>query len=186
MKTMQDIIWLESVDSTNSEARRRAENLPDFAVIASSSQTEGRGQGDHTWLSETGKNLTFSIFVRHNPDLKAKDQFALSDLTAQSVVEFLSRYDITARVKLPNDIYVGMDKICGILIENTLRGNSLYSSIIGIGLNVNQTEFDPSLPNPTSMSICKNNKAFDIDECLESLIDIFKSKYYAFISAMTA
>ena len=158
----------------------------EFYTVIAESQTKGKGQRGNSWESEAGKNLTFSIFVRHHPDLKAQDQFALSDLTAQSVVEFLSRYDITSRVKLPNDIYIGMDKICGILIENTLRGNSLYSSIIGIGLNVNQTEFDPSLPNPTSMSICKKHKAFDIDECLESLIDIFKSKYYAFISAMTA
>lgn len=185
MKAKKEIIWFESVDSTNDQARRIFEELPDHSVLAARQQTAGRGQRSNIWLTEGGKNLTFTIVLKNLTGLKAKDQFELSQLTALSVVDFLALNNIEAWIKLPNDIYVGSQKICGILIENTLRGDSLCSSIIGIGLNVNQTVFDPSLPNPVSMALCNKEKAFDIDECLESLTGIFFSKYYAFISEIT-
>ena len=98
-------------------------------------------------------------------------------------MDFLAGHDIEARIKWPNDIYVGKRKICGILIENSLRGEYLASSIVGIGLNVNQRNFDVSLPNPTSMALCINQQEvsadgavspLDIEECIEELTDIFK------------
>lgn len=153
MKNKHDIIWLEEVDSTNEEARRRISDIDNLSVLSSFRQTAGRGQRGNRWSSAPGENLTFSVVLKYA--LQADRQFVISELAALSVVDFLAEYDIDARIKWPNDIYVGNRKICGILIENALRGGRLSHSIVGIGLNVNQTVFDPSLPNPTSIALCR-------------------------------
>lgn len=165
------IEWIDVLDSTNNESKRRIDSLFDLSVIAAHNQTAGRGQRGNTWLSEPGKNLTFSVVFKYGDDqlryLKAADQKVINDIISSSIVELLSRYGIASRIKLPNDIYVANRKICGILIEHSVRGTDLVHSIIGVGLNVNQTEFDDSLPNPTSMKL-----ETDLDEInLQSLLD---------------
>ena len=158
MESKTDIIWLERVDSTNDEARRHISEIDNLSVVSALRQTAGRGQRGNRWQSADGENLTFSIVLKFGADqlesMAASGQFVISEVAALSVVDFLARHDIEAKIKWPNDIYVGDKKICGILIENALKGNCLSHSIVGIGLNVNQTVFDPSLPNPTSMAIC--------------------------------
>lgn len=191
MKSKYDIIWLEEVDSTNDEARRRISSIDNLSVIAAASQTAGRGQRGNTWSSRPGENLTFSIIMKFAssaldgaatgflPSLQAYDQFAISEIAALSVVDFLSGHGIEAKIKWPNDIYVGSSKICGILIENALRGEYISTSIAGLGLNINQTDFDPALPNPTSMLLCNQTTAksekvtLDIKSCLEEYMEIF-------------
>ena len=175
MKSNYDIIWLDCTDSTNDEARRRICDLDNLSVIAAMSQTKGRGQGDHIWLSETGKNLLFTIilkFSKEEMELRARDQVIISQITSDSVVELLELYGIDSWIKLPNDIYVGEKKICGMLIENTIKGSDMLSSIIGIGLNVNQRNFDVNLPNPVSMSQLTGQE-YDIREVLDSFMNIF-------------
>ena len=177
MTKKHDIIWLESVDSTNDEARRHIDTLDNLSVLSAIRQTSGRGQRGNTWSSTAGENLTFSIVMKFGeggvPEVRALDQFVISEIAALSVVDALAEYGIEAKVKWPNDIYVGNRKICGILIENSLRDTTLASSIIGIGLNVNQTVFDPSIPNPTSMSII--NAPADLDRLLDDIMTIFGS-----------
>lgn len=172
-----NIIWLESVDSTNNEAKRRIASLADMSVIAAYEQTAGRGQRENIWLSEPGKNLTASIVLKHDGTIlsrvSADNQFIISEMISKAVVGLLADYGVIARIKWPNDIYVGDKKICGILIEHTLRGSSIINSIIGVGLNVNQTEFDESLPNPTSLAAERNLENFDLNELLVRLIDKF-------------
>ena len=208
MTRKYDIIWSEELDSTNEEARRRISDLDNLSVLSALSQTAGRGQRGNTWSSEAGRNLTFSIVLKfmsgtdtasderavHEalPPLKASDQFVISEIAALSVVELLGTIGLKSEIKWPNDIYVGPKKICGMLIENTLRGNHLSSSIIGIGLNVNQKDFDISLPNPTSMLLevtkpeyfpalseksaintCEPVADYDIEALLNGFMDIF-------------
>ncbi len=151
-----EIIWLESTDSTNDQARSQLKSTDFLTVIAAENQTSGKGQRGNSWHSEPGKNLTFSIIVRPaetNPwiTVKASEQAAISHMAALSVIDLMNLYGIPAKIKWPNDIYVSDRKICGILIENAIMGMHVSSSIIGIGLNVNQTNFPPYLPNPTSM-----------------------------------
>ena len=163
MTKKHDIIWLESTDSTNEEAGRRISDLDNLSVLSAVRQTEGRGQRGNSWSSNDGENLTFSIVLKYGngegfiPEIRAADQFAISEAAALAVVDLLASYDIEAKIKWPNDIYVGNRKICGILIENAIRGSYIANSIIGIGLNVNQQTFDPSLPNPTSMLLCSTD-----------------------------
>ena len=177
MTKRTDIIWIERVDSTNEEVKRHISDIDNLSVLSAFEQTAGRGQRGNTWTSNAGENLLFSIVVKFGQDgiepLQAYDQFVISEIAALSVVDLLAINDIEARVKWPNDIYVGTEKICGILIENSLSGSELSHSIIGIGLNVNQTEFDPTLPNPTSMQIISGER-YDTHGILEQFTDIFK------------
>ena len=185
MKSNWDIIWLDSVDSTNDEAKRRISDLDNLSVLSALSQTKGRGQGDHIWLSEPGSNLLFSIILKYSSSadavqshllsVQAHDQIVISQITALSVVDLLAAHDIEAKIKWPNDIYVGDKKICGILIEHSVCGKWITSSIIGIGLNVNQRNFDVNLPNPISMMhLSKDSEEnFDLKELLDEFMDIF-------------
>jgi len=218
MTKKHDIIWLESVDSTNEEAKRRISDIDNLSVLSALEQTEGRGQRGNTWTSNAGENLLFSIVLKLSPDdsglgvLDARNQFALNEIAALSVVDFLRSHEIQAQIKWPNDIYVGSRKICGILIENSLRGKHVSSSIIGIGLNINQRNFDVNLPNPTSMVLCsptsgshsvspecksiisqyhsytsqchseRSEESFNIRTCLEEFMDIFTSYHDRYLA----
>lgn len=175
MTKKHDIIWLDEVISTNIEARNTLSDADKLSVVSALSQTHGRGQGGNTWLSPKGMNLTFSIALKNPQGLKglsAYDQFVISEATALAAVEFLSNHGIDASIKWPNDIYVNDSKIAGILIENSIKGQNLDHSIIGIGINVNQTDFDASLPNPTSMKAITGQN-YDIHQLLKEFMDIF-------------
>ena len=177
MKNKTDIIWLDSIDSTNDEARRRILTLDNLSVLSALEQTGGRGQRENKWHSAPNQNLTFSIVLK-NPPVKAADQFCISEITAVTLVNFLSEYGIEADIKWPNDIYVSEKKICGILIENSLKGQTIDWTIIGIGLNVNQFNFPVDLPNPTSMCICGQKKSpYSLDELLGKFIVMFSECY---------
>ena len=198
MTKMYDIMWLDSVDSTNSEAKRHISDIDNLSVLSALSQSEGRGQKGNKWSSVPGENLTFSIVLKFEEQtagkarlsvagklrlaVAAREQFVLTEITSLSIVEFLSRHGIKAKIKWPNDIYVGDKKICGVLIENSLRGENLSSSIIGIGLNVNQRNFDVNLPNPTSMAL-ETGLQEDIKGCLEEFMDIFQNTLFAALSS---
>ncbi len=173
MAKKHDIMWFERLDSTNDEARRRICDIDNLSVVAALEQDSGRGQGDHVWLSENGKNLLFTVVLKFGEgEFAARDIKRISDCAAESVVEFLGRRGIEAWIKLPNDVYVGGRKICGILIENSFKGEWVSYSIVGIGLNINQRNFDVNLPNPTSMAL-ETDKAYDLTVCLDEFLDIF-------------
>ena len=183
MSKKHDIIWLESVDSTNEEAKRHISDIDNLSVLSALEQTAGRGQRGNKWTSNTGENLMFSIVLK-DPKISARDQFVLNEIASLAVVDFLSMHGISARIKWPNDIYVGLKKICGILIENSLHGTAISSSIIGIGLNINQRNFNVNLPNPTSMVLCRaEDGPFDIHRCFEEFMDIFTSWHDRFLTS---
>ena len=183
MAKKHDIIWLESVDSTNEECRRHISDIDNLSVVAALSQTSGKGQRGNSWISAPGENLTFSVVLKFpssvsagEPEpVKAYDQFVLSEIAALAVVDLLAEHGIQAKIKWPNDIYVGEKKICGILIENTLQGEWIQHSIIGIGLNVNQRNFDATLPNPTSMVLCNGSSDLETHTLLEEFMDILNA-----------
>lgn len=165
-----NIIWLESVDSTNSEALRRLPELPSGTVIAAREQTAGRGQRGNTWFTEPGQNLTFSIVLK-DLGLSANDAHLLNYLASVAVAEFLDAFDVECSIKWPNDIYVGRSKICGILAENSLAGTDVAASVIGIGININQKEF-PQLSNATSL-LRLTGKEHDLEACLDTFCEVF-------------
>jgi BirA family biotin operon repressor/biotin-[acetyl-CoA-carboxylase] ligase len=153
MEDSAAIIWLKLTDSTNDEARRRLDVLDNLSVVAARTQTSGRGQGDHTWTSEPGQNLTFTFVLKFPPcaPLAASEILRITQAVTHALREYLLSKGVAARIKWPNDIYVGDKKICGILIENILGGKQVAASMVGIGLNLNQSRFPADLPNPVSL-----------------------------------
>lgn len=149
---MPRIIRLQKTDSTNNylHALARPEQLGEGSVVWAEFQTAGRGQIGNSWESAEGENLTFSV-VLYPTFLLANRQFLISQITALSVKQTLDRYVDDITVKWPNDIYWRDRKICGMLIENDLAGQFIYSSILGIGININQKEFKSNAPNPVSL-----------------------------------
>lgn len=171
-----DIIWHDILDSTNSEAERRLSGIDNMSVIAAVTQTAGRGQRGNRWESAPGENLTFTIVMKfglpYGRRLAADGQFLTSEVTAIAVTGFLRSHHIEAKIKWPNDIYVGDRKICGILIRHCIHGNEVAATIAGIGLNVNQTVFSPGIPNPVSMAMLTGQR-YDIRESLKAFVTVF-------------
>ena len=148
---MPHYIKVSQTASTNTYLSRLAATLPGGTVIYTPSQTAGRGQKGNSWESEDGKNLTFSLLLKR-PPVKARDQFYLSEVAALAVVEALSaEAGDSFTVKWPNDVYWQDKKACGMLIENSLDGSDIATSIVGIGINVNQEHFLSDAPNPVSL-----------------------------------
>lgn len=144
-------------------------------VIVAAEQTAGRGQRGSQWCSRRGDNLTFTIVVepRH---IKVCQQFRVSMIAALSTAVALQKCGVEARIKWPNDIYVGDKKICGMLIEHFFSSEFLDKTIIGIGVNVAQTEFDATVANPTSLYNLSVTK-FTATDILDFILSEFSNIY---------
>lgn len=144
------IHYIAFTTSTNDDARGAEYGHMD--VVWAECQSAGRGQRGHTWHSNEGVNLTFSTVLKPT-FLTAVEQFMLSEVVALSLVDALAEYGVECRIKWTNDIYAGDKKIAGVLIEQSLAGDTIARTVVGIGLNVNQREFPTDLPNPTSIVV---------------------------------
>lgn len=166
------ITWVDSLDSTNNEITRRLDRgpVPEHGeIIAAVEQYAGKGLSDNTWTSDPGMNLTFSFLIRP-AFIKATQQFYLNIFVSLGVCQFVHDLfpEMEVRIKWPNDIYVGKQKIAGILISHAVSGTDIMHTVVGIGLNVNQTDFPAGLPNPVSMKQLAG-KQFDISSVLNEL-----------------
>lgn len=160
------IYYKEHTTSTNDDAR--SEGLRHMDVVWAEYQTAGRGQRGHTWHSTEGENITLSV-VLEPTFLPIVEQFLLSEVAALALVDTMRDYGIECRIKWTNDIYVGDNKLVGILIEHSLMGDKLSRTIVGMGINVNQTAFPSDIPNPTSMAL-ERTATFDRREVVERLM----------------
>ncbi|NCB08054.1 MAG: biotin--[acetyl-CoA-carboxylase] ligase [Bacteroidia bacterium] len=146
------IIVLQEVDSTNNYARQLVVSnaAVEGTVVLAHYQHQGRGQMGNHWESERNRNLTFSV-VFYPDFLEPANQFFLSQVVSLGILSFVSGEVAGVKIKWPNDIYVGNRKIGGILIENSVQGRFLFSSIAGMGININQEVFLSDAPNPVSL-----------------------------------
>ena len=177
----KELIFLNEVESTNTYAMNllRNVNVAEGAMIITPNQTQGKGQRGSTWNSEIGSNLTISCILKPH-FLAIKNTFYLSKISALAVYEVMtellpsSQYDI--KIKWPNDILVNNKKIAGILIENNFNHELLQHSIIGIGININQINFNELLNTATSLKLLMN---IDIekDMVLEKLCHYLEKWY---------
>ncbi len=155
-KVARHFARLPSTNTALIEAVNTGQGLREGDVYLTDAQTAGRGQGANGWHTTPGKNLTFSLLLY--PDHLAVDAlFTLSRFTSLAIattVRHLLGHEMAndVRIKWPNDVYVGDRKIAGILIQNGLRGSTVQWSVVGIGLNVNETDFPPAL-RPTATSL---------------------------------
>lgn len=167
------IYHFSTTASTNDDARD--EKYRDGDVVWADFQTAGRGQRGHEWHSRKGENLTFSV-VLEPLFVPIAEQFSVSEVVALSLVDMLAEYGIEAKIKWTNDIYVGDKKLVGILIEHSLAPSSLRRTVVGVGINVNQTEFDASLPNPVSMAQLLG-KELNAEEVLQRFMSHLQQNY---------
>lgn len=173
------IIELESTLSTNLYAEQllASKKVEEGTVILALEQTAGKGQGENTWESEPGKNLTFSL-VLFPEFLSPERQFLLNKAITLGILDCIRPFAISqkASIKWPNDIYMGNRKIGGLLINNTIRGNLLASSVAGIGININQDAFSPDIPNPVSLKQI-TGREYPLWEVLESFLTGIDHRY---------
>ena len=167
------IIHIPKTESTNQSLRllANAGKLADKSIVWTDFQTEGRGQAGNSWESESGMNLLCSILF-YPSHLPARQSFAILELAALSVKHTLDRYVPDITIKWPNDIYFQNKKISGILIENEITERNITRSIIGTGINLNQTEFKSDAPNPISLSMI-TGCSYDRKEFLNQLYALF-------------
>jgi BirA family biotin operon repressor/biotin-[acetyl-CoA-carboxylase] ligase len=165
-----NIIKLSATPSTNTYLKVLAKTcvLKDYTIVVTDSQTKGRGQLEALWQSQPNNSLTLSVFKRFNA-LPVSQQWYVSMAVSLGVSEMLKTLKIPeTSIKWPNDIMSRGKKCCGILIENTVKRNLLDTSVIGIGLNVNEHQFK-NLPQATSMYLA-TEKYFDVSEVLSVLL----------------
>ncbi|GGG56083.1 biotin--[acetyl-CoA-carboxylase] ligase [Bizionia arctica] len=164
------IIKLNAIDSTNSYLKQLSveESLVDNTIVVTNYQTKGRGQMGTTWVSEDSKNLMFSV-LKDVSWLHADKSFYISMVTSLAIIKSLEYFSIPKlRIKWPNDILSEDMKVCGVLIENVIKHTHLKDSIIGIGLNINQTDFS-NLPKATSLRLI-SGQVFNLDEVMIMII----------------
>lgn len=170
------ILKLDETASTNVFLQEILVNSTCFEgmVVLTKNQVQGKGQRGNTWESESGKNLTFSVLLK--PKVLIEEQFVLSQVVSLGIYNFLAKMGFEqVAIKWPNDIYVDGKKIAGILIENTLSANKIGNCIVGIGLNVNQKQFSPSI-NATSLAIL-TDKEFNLEQLLNDLLKHIEYRY---------
>ncbi len=168
------IIKLDAIDSTNTflKGMINSQTVEDFTVVTTKYQSEGKGQMGAHWTSEASKNLMFSMFVDVSK-IELEHPFYISMVTALALRQSLNSFLIPQLfIKWPNDILSQNKKVCGILIENVMKRGYVNASIIGVGLNVNQMEFE-MLPNASSLKKITGS-VFDTDELLDSILSSMK------------
>ena len=165
MKTIK----LDAIDSTNDFLKNlnKESEVENFTLVTANFQSNGKGQRGANWTSEKGKNLIMSVLI-DNSSVFFKEIFDLNVLVSVAVFDVLTAYNIPSlSVKWPNDIMSDSKKIGGILIENTFKTDNSITSIIGIGLNCNQTVFE-NLPKATSLSL-QTHLFYDVDKLAEDI-----------------
>lgn len=171
------LIKLSAIASTNTFLKELAKNssIENFTVVVTNNQTNGRGQQNNQWQSKPFKNLTFSVFIRFNNLLITEKKY-LNFAISLAIFKVLSDENLPQLyIKWPNDILSANQKLCGILIENSIKSNKIENSIIGIGLNVNQTKFTPELKSATSLQLA-TKKTYDLEPLLHKIIIAIKEE----------
>lgn len=177
-----EMVFCKNAGSTNSYASGliRTGHVSEGTVVHTNFQSAGRGQKGNRWESEDGKNLLFSVIL-YPTMVGPADQFIISIFISLGICDFLKTLLPGCRVKWPNDIYYGDDKIAGILIENSITGDEIVNSIAGIGLNINQEEFPEDIPNPVSLKMLTGEE-HDTRLCLQKLTASLDRRYKQVIS----
>lgn len=169
--------FYKRLNSTNLRAGKLISKLPvkEPFWIRTDDQFAGRGQGSHTWISEPGQNLTGTLGIFPQA-FEAARQFDLSKTFALAAAAFLELFVENIRIKWPNDLYANDSKIGGMLIETAILGKFIDHAIFGVGININQVNFQKNIPNPISISSLTGLK-YDLQELENLLLEAFLNKY---------
>jgi len=158
--------------------------VDDFTVVCTRNQTNGKGQLGSEWHADEGENLTFSAFL-NTSFLPLESQFYLNCAVSISVFNVLKKILVPKpSIKWPNDILSEKKKLCGVLIENVVKSNAETHAVIGIGLNVNQTLFNPiykasSLKSTTGVHYNLDEVLLMIMVELQFQVELLKAEKYS-------
>lgn len=169
------LIKLDAIDSTNDFLKQlfKESAIEDYTIVMANEQTKGKGQMGAKWISEPGKNLTMSVLVK-DVHLKNQNIYDFNIAVALAVLKVLKNVQISnVAIKWPNDIMADSKKVAGILIENMLKPDGSFTAIVGIGLNLNQTNFE-NLPQASSLK-CISGKTYEKEEIAILLKDSLKA-----------
>ena len=168
------LIKLDAIDSTNDFLKGLANKqfVENFTVVSAEIQTKGKGQMGSVWVAEKGKNLTMSVLIK-DVLIDLNQIYTLNIAVALAVVRALQLFKIPElAIKWPNDIMSYNYKIGGILIENSIKIDGSVTSIVGIGININQTNFE-NLPKGSSLAVIAKQE-FDKQAVLLAIIQELK------------
>ena len=179
--------WIkhDSLTSTSSflSDLLKHQDLEEGSVVIADYQDAGRGQGEHSWLSTRGENLLMSLLL-FPAFLSAKWQFHLLRVASLALCDALETLGIDTVIKWPNDILTSRGKIAGILIEHSITAGTISRTIVGIGLNLNQTVFPP-FPIAASSVHLETGKNVDVAEVGELVESSLMSRYYSLKAGQT-
>lgn len=171
----RSIAFLDTTFSTNDDAKRAAlDGRPRGHVVVADAQSGGRGARGHVWASPPGTDLYFSVVERGWADLRARTPLTLA--VGLGVCRALTRHVAPSRanevrIKWPNDVFLGTQKCAGVLVEASTGGGLDDVLIVGVGVNVNRTEFGPALA-PIATSLAKfEGRPFERDAVLADLLE---------------
>lgn len=166
MALFSNIIYFQTLDSTNEYLKRYYNEIPHHTVVVASYQTEGKGQFERVWESQEGKNLLFSILFKD--DIQPS---IINESFKKSMESLLQDYEIKSWFKEPNDVFVYEKKLAGILMETKFEENHREYLIVGIGINVNQQYFE--IENAVSMSLEKG-LTYHLHDVLAKFLEYFE------------
>ena len=174
------VVFLPQCHSTNDELSllSKQENLPEGTVVYTDHQVAGKGQRGNSWKDEPAKNILASLLLKPKR-LLIRQQHYLNLITGLAVVELLSKYLDAAKLKLkwPNDVYIEGNKVAGILIENTIKGQTIDSAIVGVGVNLNQLQDLPEKATSVKKELGATPDSLDRLDFMEDLLSIFEKWY---------
>lgn len=177
-------IHIDKVDSTNNYLKQLVidNNIDNGFVVSTNFQTKGRGEYKNKWESNNGENLLFSIYLKTD-FLKINNAFMLSKTISLGIIDYLNSINkhTSFKIKWPNDIYFKNKKIAGILIENSIKGDKINHSIVGIGININQQIFNTDLNNPISLKTIFNTH-FNTSDTLKQILKQINIRYKELIN----
>ncbi len=169
-------VYLDEIDSTNSEMRRLGDaGAVEGTVIVADRQTGGKGRRGREWFSPAGTGIWMSVLLR--PELSPGKVSGITLMAALSVCRAIRRETgLNTQIKWPNDLVIDGKKVCGILTEAAVNGNELGYVVLGIGINVNQTEFPKDLPHAWSLAMAAGRE-LDRDGIIAQVLDCLASDY---------
>lgn len=170
-------IKLNEIDSTNKFLLEfnKSSNISGPIVVTAEYQSEGRGRESKSWFSNRGENLLISLLLNHKLHINKK--FDLSILISLALKDFLSTFlNDEVHIKWPNDLIIKNKKIAGFIIDNLVQNSNIHTSVIGIGVNINQLKFNSFSPLATSIALEKKCH-YNLNEMKDNLLSCIENRY---------
>lgn len=170
------IEYYDEVDSTNNEAKKLARNgAEDGTLVIANCQTKGKGRLGRSWLSPKDTGIWMSIILR--PNIMPSQVSCMTLIAGLDMCKAIKRITgLNASIKWPNDLVIGSKKVCGILTEMSAEIQRINYIVVGIGVNVNTTNFDKSIGHATSLMV-EGQQKYERKMIIKEFLEEFDKSY---------